>query len=359
MNKKIVFTLIISIFVFQSCSPFSPSSAGEIKIIDALEREITFDRPPSRIVISGRQTPMLTHFFYLFESAGEKILAIENRSQSTEAFICLIDDQIGEKYLIERGASAEQITPLNPDAVVMKTGMRESVGLLLEELGIPVVYVDFESIEDTYRDLEIIASLLDEKDMGAEIINQYRQMKTKIDDLIESEKKPVSPSVLILQTEKDELSITYSVPSEDWLQTALVRELGANPVWAGSISGGGWSEVNLEQIAAWDADLILLVNYQGKAPEILGEIDENEIWQQFKAAMNGNIYPFIYDFLSWDQPDPRWILAYAWMANRIYPDRVDSGLVRQQIDQFFNAFFNIEDIMFYSDMNERIGIYFN
>jgi iron complex transport system substrate-binding protein len=358
MKKLTFLLLLISMVMIQSCSPMALESAGEIRVVDALDREIIFDQPPSRIVISGRQTPMLTHFFYLFDSADEKILAIENRSQSTEEFISLIDDQIGDKYLIERGASAEQITPLNPDAVVMKTGMRESVGLLLEELGTPVIYVDFESIDDTYRDLGVIASLLDEEGRGVEIINQYRNMKSKIDNRIDTETDQVQASILMLQSVKDDQVITFSVPSKDWLQTAMVTELGGNPVWAGSVSGGGWAEVNLEQIAAWDADIIFLVNYQGNAPEILDEIYKNEIWQQLKAVRNGNIYPFIFDFLSWDQPDPRFILAYAWMANRIYPEMVDSELVYQQINQFFADFFNIEDNQFYIGMQERIEVYF-
>ena len=222
MRKTIFTMLLISIVILQSCSPLAQEPVSEIKIVDALGREINFERPPSRIVISGRQTPMLTHFFYLFDSANEKILAIENRSQSTEAFISLIDDQIGDKYLIERGASAEQITPLNPDAVVMKTGMRESVGLLLEELSIPVIYVDFESIDDTYRDLGVIASLLDEEVRGTEIVNSYKDMKRFIDDRIDTENDQVGPSVLILQSVKDGQVITFSVPSEDWLQTAMV-----------------------------------------------------------------------------------------------------------------------------------------
>jgi len=358
MKKYFIFLFLFFLIGMSSCSTLAVESGREIIVTDTLQREVKFNRPPSRIVISGRQTPMITHFFYLFESAGEKIYAIENRSQTTEAFIKLIDAGIQDKYKIEMGASAEQIIPLKPDVVVMKTIMRDSVGLQLEDLDVPVIYVDFESIDDIYRDIENIALLLDEETRGEEIIENYKKMKADIDKRIKVKTEKYTPSVLILQSDQEDQIITFSVPSINWLQTAMVKDLGAKPVWEGTVLGSGWSDVNLEQIAAWDADIIFLINYKGNAPLIMEEIMENDIWQQLNAVKNRKIYPFIFDFLSWDQPDPRWILAYSWMANRIYPDLVPSDYVQQNINDFFTQFFMIDDNQFFIEMNKRLASYF-
>ncbi len=357
MKKIIIRILIITIFSLTACLPGLTNTSGSITITDALNREVIFERSPERIVIAGRQTPMLTHFFYLFETADEKIAAIENRTQSTEQFIGLIDDQIESKYLLERGATAEQITPLNPDTVVLKTIMRESVGLQLENLGIPVVYVEFESIDNIFRDVKILAALLNEQSRGEEIINKYREMKTEIDSMISENSHQPNISVLILQSEKEDQLTTFSVPSANWLQTAMIESLGAYPIWKKAAQTGGWMDVNLEQIAFWDPDIIFLVNYQGKAPEILKDILNNEVWQQLSAVKNDRTHPFIYDFISWDQPDPRWILAYSWMANKIYPDLVDSVHVQQDIDRFFIEFFRITNNQFTMEMNSRLSEY--
>ena len=47
---------------------------------------------------------------------------------------------------LERGAGPEQIAPVAPDAIVLKTAAVEGLGEPLEELGIPVVYVGMETV---------------------------------------------------------------------------------------------------------------------------------------------------------------------------------------------------------------------
>ena len=357
MKNIYIFLLLFSLLL-ASCAPLANPKSDPITILDALGREVLIESAPTRIVIAGRQTPMLTHFFYLFENAGDKILAIENRTQTTEEFIKQIDKGIGEKYLLERGATAEQIVPLNPDVVLIKSAMRETVGLQLEEIGVPVVYVDFESIDDIYRDINIIAGLLADQERGDWLINEYQKMVAEIENKIKSKDERVKPAVLLLQVENEDQTYVFKVPASDWLQTNLIERVGAFPVWKDQIQGGGWSEVNIEQIASWNPDYFFIVNYNGQAPHIIAEIQDDEIWSQLSAVKNDHIYPFIYDFISWDQPDPRWILAYAWLANRLYPDSHPAISVQQQIEYFFSSFYFIEDQQLLSDMKNRLNEFF-
>ena len=122
----------------------SPSAA--VTLVDALGREVVFDEVPQRIVVAGRATQLLVDSIYLFPEASERVVGIEQRLQSRD-FVQAVDLTEGDITYLERDAGAEQIAPLNPDVVVMKTYMNETIGAGLEQIDIPVVYLELETLE--------------------------------------------------------------------------------------------------------------------------------------------------------------------------------------------------------------------
>ena len=73
MKNKILGILICCLLV--SCIDTPSNETTQFVVTDALEREIEFSDYPERIVIAGKQTPMLANFFYLFPSKVENLLA--------------------------------------------------------------------------------------------------------------------------------------------------------------------------------------------------------------------------------------------------------------------------------------------
>ena len=49
------------------CMNVPISESTKFTVEDALERTLEFSEYPERIVIAGKQTPMLANFFYLFD----------------------------------------------------------------------------------------------------------------------------------------------------------------------------------------------------------------------------------------------------------------------------------------------------
>ncbi len=301
---------------------------------------MTLGGNPSRIVIVGKQAPMLTNFLYLFETAGEKLAALEKRTQSAEDFLEIIDENIVGKYLLEKGAGAEQVAPLNPDVVIMKASMRETIGKPMEDLSMPVVYVEFENTDQIYRDIRIFAEILKEENRGEQLISSYEQLFKQIEKKVD--KDSVKPSVLILQAVSADQKYVFSLPDVNWLQTDLIEKAGGSAVWKEANATGSWADVNMEQISNWDPDLIYIVNYQGKAPEIVSSLEKDEIWKNLKAVKNNKLYAFAFDYLSWDQPDPRWILGYAWMAYRQNPQNFSSQEIQSIVNAFYEKFYNLD-----------------
>lgn len=355
--KKTIPVFIALVLLISSCTSLELTQGSEKTIVDALGRQVKLSSEPSRIVIIAKQAPMLTNFLYLFDSAKEKLIALEKRKQSTEDYLKLVDENIEEKYLLEKGAGAEQIVPLNPDVVILKSSMRDTIGKPLEDLSIPVIYVEFENVDHIYRDIRIFADILNEKKRGEELVSYYQESFQKIQKEVAKNEDIKKQRVLILQAVTEDQKYVFSVPAANWLQTDLIEKAGGIPVWKEANLAGGWTDINMEQISNWDPDLIYIVNYQGSAPEIVNKLKNDSIWQNLKAVKDNRIYPFAFDFLSWDQPDPRWILGYGWMAFRQNPQNISSSEIRSLIENYYEKFYGIGKSVFNEKISPKIAEY--
>ncbi|HZW02551.1 MAG TPA: ABC transporter substrate-binding protein, partial [Anaerolineaceae bacterium] len=218
------------------------SASTAFTLTDALGREVTFAEPPQRIVIAGRATQLLVDSAYLFPEAVDRVVAIEQRLQSTD-FIELVDPTAGEIEFLERDAGAEQIAPLAPDVVIMKTYMNETIGAGLEQIGIPVVYLELETPEQFARDVRILGEVFGNAGRAEAIVAAYAERAGRITtaaaDLAEAER----PSVLLLQHSETGGEVAFEVPPAEWLQTTMVELAGGRPVWKDAALGGGWQVV--------------------------------------------------------------------------------------------------------------------
>jgi iron complex transport system substrate-binding protein len=229
----------------------------------------------------------------------------------------------------------------------------------LEDLSIPVAYVEFENIDQIYRDLRIFAEILNEDQRGEELISSYQMYYQQIQDKLKNINAAEKPTVLILQAESEDQKYIFKVPATNWLQTDMVEKSGGIAVWKEANLGSGWTEVNIEQVSNWDADLVYIVNYQGQAPEIVRNLKNDEIWKNLNATQGDRIFAFAYDFLSWDQPDPRWILGYSWMALKQNPQSISENDIQNLIRDYYQKFFNLGESVFEEKINPMVMEYFN
>ncbi len=325
-----------------TAAPATPAATGtEIKVVDALGREVTFKNAPERIVIAGKATTLVADALYLFPEAGQRIVAIELRGQSAKSFLVVVDPAFGQKAPLEMNAAAEQIAPLKPDVVVLKSAMAEKLGTPLEQLGIPVVYVDLETPETFTKDITALGRLFGNPDRAQEILKFYQARVDQYGAATKDLKADQKPRVLLLQYTKQGEEVAFNVPPATWLQTTIVRLVGGEPIWTEASEKGGWTIVNFEQIAAWDADQIYIVSYAGDSDKIAEQLKTDDKWAALKAAKNNQIYGFAGDFYSWDQPDPRWVLGLSWLFTKVQPDLASGVDMMQELDQFYTQLYGL------------------
>jgi iron complex transport system substrate-binding protein len=332
-----------------------PKASSEISMTDATGQILVFPAPPERVTVAGKASQMIIHALYLFPEAVERVIAMEQRMQRNLSMLPLIDPDFDTKDQFERDAAAEQIAPVQPDVVLMKTYMADKLGSPLEQIGIPVAYMDLESPDQFFRDIEAIGAMFDNPERVEEIKSFYQVRLDELQDGVAGIDPGDLPEVLLLQYSDRSGEVAFNVPSASWLQTTMVSNAGGTPVWRDAAEGGGWTLVNFEQIAAWDPDIIILVNYTGDPGEVVQNLKEDSNWNALRATKDGQLYAFPGDFLSWDQPDTRWILGQLWLAKVIHPDLFSEWDILDQAKEFYTELYNLNEATFETDVAPLIN----
>jgi iron complex transport system substrate-binding protein len=314
-----------------------------LTITDALGREVTLPAPPQRIVLTGRALFMIADAIYTFPEAGQRVIGMGQTAQGSGNFIKLIDPDYAVKAVLERDAGAEQVAALTPDLVILKSSAAEATGKPIEALGIPVIYVDFETPEQYFRDLAILGQIFGNPARAQAVIDFYKQRVAQVEQAVAD---ALRPRTLLLYYNDRDGAVAFNVPPLNWIQTQMVQIAGGQPAWSDAKLGKGWTQVTLEQIAAWDADAIFIVSYFKNPSEVVSGLKADPNWGALRATREGRLFAFPADLYSWDQPDTRWILGLTWLAGRLHPERFATLDMEAEAKAFYRELYGLDEAFF-------------
>ncbi|MFN2143857.1 MAG: ABC transporter substrate-binding protein [Anaerolineales bacterium] len=329
--------------------PAAPAVEYPLTVTDSTGHAITLDKMPESIVIAGKATLMVQDAIFMFDEARSRITGIENRGQSAYTFLPYVDPNLDDKTMLEKDAGPEQIAPLNPDVVLMKSFNAGKLGATLEEVGIKTLYFDLETPDVFLQDIDTLGQLFANPARADEIKAFYQSRMDLVDELVATVTDD-SPSVLVLQYSVDGEEVAWEIPPDAWLQTMMVEKSGGTPVWKGTGDSGGWTLVTLDQIAAWNPDQIFIVDYDGAAPEVIANLKADPLWQELKATQNDQLFGFPMDHYSWDQPDTRWILGLEWMAVTMQPELAGKIDMMAEVYAFYSQMYGMDNAAIEADV---------
>jgi len=350
--KRTHLLLLILIFllclVLAACgaggSPEPPEAAGEgVSVVDALGRTVEFAEPPQRIVVAGKSSLTIVDTLYLFPEASDRVVGLVVGNQKPGDFLQYVDPAFDQKAVLEVEAGPEQIAPLHPDVVIVRSFMAESLGESLEQIDLPVVYVDLETPEQYFRDLGTLGALFGNGARAEEIRSFYQARLDRLGEALHGLDEAEKPRALFVQYSEQGGEAALNVPSAAWLQTIETELAGGVPVWVEAAQGGGWTIVNFEQIAVWGPDVIFLISYGADPSQVADRLRSDARWQALGAVKAERLYAFPGDIFSWDQPDPRWILGVTWMATRLHPEPLADLDMMDEVLQFFEQLYGMEE----------------
>jgi iron complex transport system substrate-binding protein len=338
-------SLVVPFLALLAAPPVAaaPGAGGALRITDAAGRTVSLPAPPQRIVVVGRGPYMTLHLLYMFPGAGARIAGSQAKS-GPEDFLPLLDRGFAAKPLLE-SPGPEQVSALHPDLVMIKADRMDQLGAALGAVHVPVAYVGLETQEQFYRDVTNVGTLLGNPARAAAINDYYRSRVDRIRAGWKGVPEAKRPRVLVLEYSDRGGWAAVRVPARPWMQTAEVETAGGRPVWLEAAERtSGWTVVNLEQIARWDPDVIVLAVWYTLDPaQVIAKLKADPRWGALRAVKQGALRAMPMDFYSWDTPDPRWLLGVTWMAKTLYPDRFADLDVAAEVRGFFRTLHGMDD----------------
>lgn len=353
MKKNIYIMLLITLFPTLLTAAGSREIETSLVIEDTTGNTARLERIPERITFVGKASNMIADVLYMFPEASSRIVGVGKTNQRNGEFVKVLDPWYDAKIYLEHNVGPEQVAVTRPELVIMKNYLKKSLGDPVGQLDIPVLYMNLETPEAYEKDFRMLGRVFGNPERAAELIKYYREEREFVTNRTQSLTE--KPDILfIYHTTRDGIA-AFNTPPGSWIQSKMVEMAGGNPVWTDTHPGGGWSKINLEQIAAWNPDQIYVVAYKEDINEVIRSMKDSSEWKELKAVQNGQLAPFPVDFYSWDQPDSRWILGLKWLAKQIHPDLFADLNIAETTRSFFRDLYYLTDEQYETEILSRLG----
>ena len=355
-------SLILLLLVLTPVLLFSHGNAEQVmqessfyQATDANNRTLKLAQKPTTVLIAGKAGNMPANALFLFPEVAEMDLTLPKTDQGLGDFFSFIRPELDQKPRLSQTASVEEIASRRADLVLTKATHFESIARKLDVLGIPNYTMNLESYADWIRELEQLGKLLKNTTRANEIISLYEKRMQPIREKAKTIPSDQQVKVLLLQGDRTDNTYSYKIAPDDWMQTWLVETVGAQPVWKGANkAANGWSTISFEQIAAWNADMIILVSYKNPAQTYVDAIYSSPIWAQLDAVKEQKVLAGPHDMMSYLQPVASWIVGLQWLGKTIYPEQYQSLDMSSEVASFYRDFYQLSDA---DKLGELVALY--
>ena len=207
----------------------------------------------------------------------------------------------------EATTNVEHIASIAPDLVFATTQAEWAVPI--RSLGIPIIGFASESSEGLREAMRIAGRALgpDAEARAEAWIAYYDHVLASVERATLGSE--MTPRVLFTGTERTR------VASGAMYQRALIEAAGGVSVTAHLT--GQWNDVDVEQVLAWNPDVILVPQY-GRASVVA--ILEDPQWRLLDAVRAGRVLRVPKLVAPWDTPVPDSVLAIVWLAEQLHGD---------------------------------------
>lgn len=273
-----------------------------VTVTDDFGYKVTINARPERIISLA---PTNTEILFAL-GAGDRVVGV------TE--YCDYPQEAMTKPIVGGYSTpnVEKIVSLNPDLIVAYYGNGLETINHIKQLGYNVITLNSDSIEGSYRGIELIGDAVGCKDAASSLISKMKSnLKTLQSKLPADAEKPVV--VHCLWT--DPLWVSGAHTFEDEMISA-----------AGGINGvsfiNGWGIVTIEKFLTLDPDIIVVDNGMGmgdNAEDVLKNYFEKDPrLRELSAVKTKNIYIMHADLI--DRGGPRIIEAITYLSQICHPE---------------------------------------
>lgn len=334
------------------------STAEEKVIQDQLGRDVTVPENTERIVVGG----ILPYFstWYVGTNSTEEVVGLHPNAYNAAENSMLAD--ISPEILdastdfVKNGeVNIEDLMKVDPQ-IYFENSSDEKTLEKVAESGIPAVGLQTIQVADADPLATFNSWLKVTSDIkGGEVteradrfIEEGEKVQTMIDENLTDVGEEDKPRVMFLHQHSDKSIIVGGANffSEKWIKATGGQDI------VGDDGVEGQKEVNMEQIYAWNPDIIYITNFTETQPEdLLNNTVSGQDWSEVEAVKNGNVHKVPLGIYRWFPPNGDAPLMLKWMAQINHPEQFDYD-INEEIKNYYSDFYkydltdeNVESIL--------------
>ena len=286
----------------------SEAPAFPVTLTDDAGREITLDAAPERIVSLA---PSNTEIVCALD-ACDRLVGVTDFDDYPPEVADVADVVIAAQVDPELVVAAEPDLVLAAGNEITPTTVIEQ----LDELGLQVLVLYPESLDEVYADIELVGQAIDASPAADDLVGEMRDRVDAVTAALEGVELPRT----MYEVFYAEGSI-YTAGEGSFL-ASLVELAGGTPV-----TGDAQGLIAPEDLVAADPELILLgsASYDPALadPEsALATVAARPGWAELTAVSGGDVVPYLDDIVT-TRPGPRIVDGLEALARAIHPDRFD------------------------------------
>ncbi len=295
-----------------SAASLAPSAGAEsfpVTLTDDVGRQLVLESEPRRIVSLA---PSNTEIVCALDACDRLVGVTDFDDFPPE--VADIDDVV-----IAASVDIELVVAAEPDLVLAAGNELTPTAVIeqLDALGLPVLVLYPETLDEVYADIELIGAALDRRTEAAELVSG---MEARVADVVAAVAGLERPLTLYEVFHAE--GTTYTAGEGSFL-ASLLELAGGTPV-----IGDAQGVIGAEELVAADPELILLgtASYPrsslGDPESALQTVRARSGWGDLAAVRDGAVIPYLHDIVT-TRPGPRIVDGLEALARAIHPDRFE------------------------------------
>ena len=336
--------LLLFLSLVGAASAASGTEKATRVVVDHTGKEVRIPAKIERIVITGPWP--LPSVYCLFEGAGDKLVGIHPGSMSAAKHSLLPRVAPGilkarTEFLKGDVLNSEELFELKPDVVFYRVEAAAHAKQLaltgIPAVGFSTALSGFDTIKTFESWVHLLGEVLQQEDRASGIVEYGRKTYDEIQAALNGVKGLKRPRALILFNygEGNIKTSGSNFYGQYWLEST-----GAINV-ASELSGV--ADINMEQVYAWDPDIIYITNFSRHMPE---DLYENAIpghdWSTVRAVRERKVYKFPLGMYRWYPPASDTPLVLKWLAKKNQPELFADVDMDAEVRAYYKRFYNLD-----------------
>jgi iron complex transport system substrate-binding protein len=301
---------------FPSPASSSPTETAQselrypVTLTDDAQREVEIAAEPQRIVsLAPSNTEIVCAL-----GACDRLVATDDYRVGFPAEVLEVIEPLPTVVTFTE-VDLEAIVATEPD-IVLAAGNELTPSddiAALAGLGLPVLVLYPESLDEVYADIELVGTAIDAADEATSLVERMAgRVATVLSAVAEAERPRTFYEVSIFE------GTVYTAASDSFL-ASLIDLAGGE-----TITGDARGVIDLEQLVDADPELILLgdASYDpalDTPDEALAAVTARPGWDGLSAVRDGRVVPFLEDIVT-TRPGPRVVDGLEALAGAIHPE---------------------------------------